>query len=58
MRFHAIEALGKCKASEAVDLLLTIAEQADFFLAFAALDALALLTPDVLAEISQIASRR
>ena len=41
VRYHAIEALGKLKAVDAVDALAEIAESRDFFLAFAALDALA-----------------
>jgi HEAT repeat protein len=41
VRYHAIEALSKLKASEAVDELVEIAESGDFFLAFPALDALA-----------------
>ena len=41
MRYHAIEALGKLKAVDAVDALAEIAESRDFFLAFAALEALA-----------------
>jgi len=40
VRYHAIEALGKLKAGEAVEPLLKIAETRDFFLSFAALDAL------------------
>ncbi|EKD34546.1 MAG: hypothetical protein ACD_75C02291G0001, partial [uncultured bacterium] len=38
--FHAIEALGKIRAEEAVGPLCDVAESGDFFLAFAALDAL------------------
>ena len=41
VRYHAIEALAKLKAVEAVDELASIAESQEFFLAFAALDALA-----------------
>jgi HEAT repeat protein len=41
VRYHAIEALGKLKAADAVNALLAIVESRDFFLAFAALDALA-----------------
>ena len=40
VRFHAIEALGKLGAGEAVEPLVAIAESRDFFLAFAALEAL------------------
>ena len=38
--YHAIEALGKLRAKEAVDPLVGIAESKDFFLAFPALEAL------------------
>lgn len=41
VRYHAIEALGKLKATNAVDALARVAESRDFFLAFAALEALA-----------------
>jgi HEAT repeat protein len=41
VRYHAVEALGKLKAVEAVDALAEIAESRDFFLSFPALDALA-----------------
>ena len=41
VRYHAIEALGKLKAVDAVDALAEIAESRDFFLGFAALEALA-----------------
>lgn len=37
VQYHAIEALGRLKANEAVDPLLEIATQEDFFLAFPAL---------------------
>jgi HEAT repeat protein len=40
VRYHAVEALGKLAAVEAVDALVNIAESKDFFLAFAALDSL------------------
>jgi HEAT repeat protein len=40
VRYHAIEALGKLKAQNAVPALIEIAEAKDFFLGFAALDAL------------------
>ena len=40
VRYHAVEALGKLKAADAVNALAEIAESRDFFLAFAALDAL------------------
>ena len=43
VRFHAIEALGRLRADAAVDPLLAIAGSGDFFLAFAALEALALI---------------
>ena len=41
VRFHAIEALGRLRAADAVDALADIAESDDFFLAFPAIDALA-----------------
>jgi HEAT repeat protein len=41
VRFHAIEALSKLRATDAVDALAAIAGSRDFFLAFPALDALA-----------------
>ncbi len=41
VRFHAIEALGRLRAEAAIERLLAIVESRDFFLAFAALDALA-----------------
>ena len=40
VRYHAVEALGKMKAAAAVEAILAIAESRDFFLSFAALDAL------------------
>src|SRR5689334_8172114 len=40
VRYHAIEALGKLKAVDAVDALADVAEASDFFLGFAALEAL------------------
>jgi HEAT repeat protein len=40
VRYHAIESLGKMRASQAVDALIAVAESRDFFLAFPALDAL------------------
>lgn len=40
VRYHAIESIAKLKAAEAVDDLAAIAASGDFFLAFAALDAL------------------
>ena len=40
VRYHAIEALGHLKAADAVAPILDIAESRDFFLSFAALDAL------------------
>ncbi|HEY8561033.1 MAG TPA: HEAT repeat domain-containing protein [Pyrinomonadaceae bacterium] len=40
VRYHSIEALGKMKTPRAVEPLLEIAESRDFFLSFAALDAL------------------
>jgi HEAT repeat protein len=43
VRYHAIEALGKLRAVEAVEALAEIAESGDFFLAFPALDTLALI---------------
>ena len=43
VRYHAIEALGKMRAAEAVDALTGIAESRDFFLAFPALDALTVI---------------
>lgn len=43
VRYHAIEALSKLRATEAVEPLTAIAEARDFFLAFPALDALALI---------------
>ncbi len=43
VRFHAIESLGRLRASAAVQPLLDIVESRDFFLAFAAIDALALI---------------
>jgi HEAT repeat protein len=39
--YHAIEALGKLRATDAAEMLMTIAESGDFFLAFPALEALA-----------------
>jgi HEAT repeat protein len=41
VRYHAIEALGKLKAMDAVDALVEIAESRDFFLSYAAIEALA-----------------
>ena len=41
VRFHAIEALGRLRAADAVEPLADIAECGDFFLAFPAIDALA-----------------
>jgi HEAT repeat protein len=41
VQYHAIEALGKLKAVDAIDALADIAEAKDFFLSFAALEALA-----------------
>jgi HEAT repeat protein len=41
VRYHAIEALGKLQAADAVDALAEIAESKHFFLSFPALDALA-----------------
>ena len=43
VRYHAIESLAKLKAVEAVDELASIAESQEFFLAFAALDALGVI---------------
>jgi HEAT repeat protein len=43
VRFHSIEALGRIGDSEAAEPLAAVAESRDFFLAFAALDALALI---------------
>ena len=43
VRFHAIEALGRLHAMAAVEPLVKIAERRDFFLAFPAVQALALL---------------
>lgn len=40
VRYHAVEALGKLRATDAVEALGAVAESEDFFLAFAALDAL------------------
>jgi len=40
VQYHVIEALSKLKAAAAVDALAAIAESRDFFLSFAALDAL------------------
>lgn len=40
VRYNAIEALGKLKATEAINILMDIAESGDFFLAFPALDSL------------------
>jgi HEAT repeat protein len=43
VRYHAIEALGKLRAVDAVDALAHVAASGDFFLAFPALDALTLI---------------
>ncbi|MGA9767817.1 MAG: HEAT repeat domain-containing protein [Blastocatellia bacterium] len=43
VRYHAIEALGRLRAVDAVDALAQIATSGDFFLAFPALDALTLI---------------
>ena len=40
VRFHAIESLGRLRATEAVEPLAAIAESREFYLAFAAIDAL------------------
>jgi len=40
VRYNTIEALGKLRAGEAIEVLASIAESGDFFLAFPALDAL------------------
>ena len=40
VRFHAIEAVGRLRATEATETLLRIAEARDFFLAFPAIQAL------------------
>src|SRR5262249_51290103 len=40
VRYHAIEALGKLRAADAVDHLLSIVDSGDFYLVFPALDAL------------------
>ncbi len=55
VRYNAIEALGKLRAIEAVDVLANITESGDFFLAFPALDALKKIgDPSVLPRIIRL----
>ena len=53
VRYHAVEALGKLRATEAVEALAEIAESRDFFLAYPAIDANAPDRNSVSAETSE-----